>query len=167
MGQLVEEVKIWNTPIIGAYLLWQFSLGYINAHPKGEAPISLLHFVANGILTNEKLIGAISNSRPNLQSYVRGFEESRETDLMLGIHERIKAKLKYTLDSIDIAVSHGLLVWDIESARIYPRQITSNPQYGNALKPSHKRNGAKAEILGKWFSEHDLSALTSYLKVVL
>src|SRR4051812_45238794 len=108
MGKLVEEVKIWNTPLLGAYMLWRFSQGYQEFHPKGEAPIGLLHFIANGIFTNGKLLNGISNSRPNLQSYVRGFEDAKESDLLLSIHERIKSKRKYTLASIDIAVAEGL-----------------------------------------------------------
>lgn len=167
MGKLIEEVKIWNTPLLGAFMLWRFSQGYQESHLKGEAPIGILHFIANGIFTNEKLLNGISNSRPNLQSYVRGFEDAKESDLLLSIHERIKLKRMYTLQSIDIAVSEGLVVWEKDSGRIYPRQVTAIPKRGNALKVIHQRNGFKAEILGKWFADHTLSSITNYLKIVL
>jgi hypothetical protein len=47
LGQLVDEVKLWNTPIVGAYMLWKFTQGYCDGHPNGDAPIGLLHFVAS------------------------------------------------------------------------------------------------------------------------
>ena len=44
MGQLVEEVKLWNTPTIGAYLLWRFTKGYTKNHPTEDAPVALFTF---------------------------------------------------------------------------------------------------------------------------
>ena len=44
MGKLVEEVKEWNTPVIGAYLLWHFTQGYVQNHPNGDAPVVVLYF---------------------------------------------------------------------------------------------------------------------------
>jgi hypothetical protein len=34
------------------------------------------------------------------------------------------------------------------------------------LKMQIKRDGDRAEILGKWFSKHNLSSIAAYLKVV-
>jgi hypothetical protein len=166
MGQLVEEVRIWNTPIIGAYLLWKFTQGYCEGHPTGDAPIGLLHFVASPMLTNKKMLDKISNRRADLQSYVRGFEESKDSDILLTIHESIKEKWEYTIASLDIAIAEGLLAWDLESGKLYPRDVTKKPSRGKALKDVHKKNGKKAEILGKWFAKHDVSAIATYLKVV-
>lgn len=167
MGQLVEEVKIWNTPIIGAYLLWRFTQGYCKGHPTGDAPVGLLHFVASGILTNKKMLEIISDRRKDLQSYVRGFEDSKDSDILLTIHENVKEKREYTIASLDIAISEGLLVWDVESGKLYPCDITKKVSRGKALKNIHKEDGKKAEILGKWFGKHDVSAIATYLKVVL
>lgn len=167
MGQLVEEVKIWNTPIIGVYLLWRFTQGYCKGHPTGDAPIGILHFVASGILTNKKMLERINDRRKDLQSYVRGFEDSKDSDILLTIHESVKEKREYTIASLDIAISEGLLVWDLESGKLYPRDITKKASHGKALKSIHKEDGKKAEILGKWFGKHDLPAIATYLKVVL
>lgn len=167
MGQLIEEVKIWHTPLIGAFLLWRFTQGYTNAHPHGDAPIGILHFLAAGILTSEKLMKTVSNKRANLQSYIRGFEDEKDSDILLTIQDRVKEKFRYTLDSIDIAVAEGLLVWDTNTGKIYAKTLTKTPRRGNNLRDFHNRNGAKAEVLGKWFSEHDIATISSYLKVVL
>lgn len=166
MGELVEEVKLWNTPVIGAFLLWKFTKGYCDNHPNGDAPIGLLHFVASAILTNQKLIEPVSNMRDNLQSYVRSFEDKKNSDILLSIQERTKSKFEYTLKSIDIAIAEGMLVWDVESGKIYPREVSSNSGNNITLKHTHKRNGEKAELLGKWFSQHELSTIAAYLKIV-
>ena len=43
MSNLVDEVREWNTPIIGAFLLWHFTTGYKQNHPHGESPVVILH----------------------------------------------------------------------------------------------------------------------------
>lgn len=166
MGKLVDEVKLWNTPIIGAYLLWKFTQGYCNGHPHGDAPIGLLHFVAIAILTNKELLKPISNQRDDLQSYAISFENSKNSDILLSVQQRVKDKREYTLAAIDIAITEGLLMWDMESGKLYPRDLSKRTGRGKALKSIIKREGEKAEILGKWFSKHDLLAIEAYLKVV-
>jgi len=167
MGQLVEEVKLWNTPILGAYYLWRFTQGFINNHRNGDAPIGLLHFIVTAILTNKKLAKPITNQRADLQSYIRSFEDNHDSDILLIIQERIKIKLEYTLQAIDIGVSEGLFVWDMETGKIYSKDITKKPRRGNALKNEYVKEGNKAETLGKWLSQHDLSTISNYLKLVL
>jgi hypothetical protein len=166
LGQLVEEVKLYNTPIVGAYLLWEFTKGYLRGHPNGDAPIVLLHFVASAILTNKELLEPISNKRDNLQSYARSFEVSKESDILLTVHERMKQKRQYTLASINIAIAEGLLVWDVDSGKLYPRELIKKPSSGKTLKTNIKKDGNRAEILGKWFAKHDVPTIAAYLKVV-
>lgn len=167
MSDLIEEVRIWNTPIIGAYLLWKFTVGYMENHPNGDSPIGLHHFIAMGILSSKKMMENISDSRPNLQSYVRGFEEKHDSDLLLSVHQKIKDKKHYTLKSIDIAVSNGLLFWEPETAKLHAASTIKKPSRGKNLKSDNTKHGKKAEILGKWFSEHDLNTIAKYLKVTL
>ena len=166
MGLLVDEVKLWNTPIIGSYLLWKFTKGYCESHPNGDAPIGLLHFVASAILTDKKLLKPISDRRNNLQSYSRSFEDSKDSDILLTIHERTRQKREYTMASIDIAIAEGLLVWDTDSGKLYPRDLSKRPSHGKALNSTFRSDGNKAAILGKWFAKHDLSTIAAYLKVV-
>jgi len=166
LGQILEEVKIWNTPIVGAYLLWRFTQGYCAGHPNGDAPVGLLHFVASAILTNKKLLEPISNRRADLQSYVRGFEDAKNSDLLLNLQERVKNKREYTMAAIDIAITEGLLVWDVNSGKLYAQALVKRPPIGKTLRGSVEKDGRKAEILGKWFSKHDFNTIAAYLKVV-
>ena len=167
MGQIVDEVKLWNTPLIGAYMLWKFTSGYSQAHPNGDAPIGILHFLANGILTSKKLRDPISNQRENLQSYIRSFEERKDADLLLSIQARVAEKRNFTMAAIDIAVLKGLLYWDLNEGKLYPKNVLNSPTRGNAIKSIFVQEGRKAEILGKWFAQHDLHAISNYLKVIL
>ncbi len=166
MGNLVEEVKIWNTPVIGAFLLWKFTQGYCKNHPSGDAPIGLLHFIALSILTNERLSKHITNRRKDLQSYIRSFEENKDSDILLSIQTRIKAKRKYIFEALDIAVADGLIVWDTDTGKIYAKEIAKIPSKSNKPNEAQLGEGKKAEILGMWFSQHNLSTIASYLKVV-
>ncbi|AZA88162.1 hypothetical protein EG349_15850 [Chryseobacterium shandongense] len=167
MSEIIEEVRLYNTPAIGAYLLYKFTEGYINSHKSDDAPIALHHFIASAILSSESLKSRISNMRENLQSYIRSFEDSKTSDLLVGIHDRVKEKMSYTWSSIDIAVASGLLYWDTESGKLYYKKLEKSPSYGTLPKPSIKRDGERAEILGRWFSEHELSTITAYLKILL
>jgi len=166
VGTLVDEVKLWNTPIIGAFLLWKFTQGYCDGHPNGDAPIGLLHFVASAILTSKGLMKPISNKRADLQSYVRSFENTKSSDILLSLQQRIIDKREYTLAAIDIATAEGLLVWDAESGKLYPCNLSKHPARGKNLNSLMIREGKKAEILGRWLSEHDISTIEAYLKVV-
>jgi hypothetical protein len=167
MGLIIEEVKLWNTPLVGAFLLWNFTKGYCDHHPNGDAPVGLSHFIAFAILTNNKLMKPISNQRDNLQSYVRSFQNKHETDILLSIQSRILERREHTLEAIDVAVAEGLLAWDADSGKLYPSVLDRKPGKGKALRNDYKRDGVKAEILGKWFSQHDLRGIASYLRLVL
>jgi hypothetical protein len=167
MGKLIEEVKEWNTPLVGAYLLWRFTRGFVQSHPNGDAPIVILHFIASGIMTEPNIYDAINRHRPDLASFIRWFNEEKKSDFLSCFNQKIIQKRKYTMESIDIAVSCGLLAWDTATAKIFPATIgrvkTGTSSKGIAVL----KLGKKAEILGEWFSAHDLSTVTAYLGVVL
>jgi hypothetical protein len=164
---LAEEVRVWNTPLYGAYLLWDFTTAYCAAHPNGDAPVGLLHFIAAPILANPKLSDSVSNRRANLQSYVQGFEDKKSSDILLSLQDRIKSRRRNTLLAIDAAIYAGLLSWDAESGKLYPHTLPQAPHRGKAIRPSTGRDGKKARVLGKWFAEHDIPTIASYLRVVL
>ena len=167
MSRLLEEIREWNTPIVGVYLLWRFSAGYSSKHPNGAAPVVILHFIASAILTNGSLSDAISGRRPNLESYVRSFHESKQSDILACLHQRIVEKRQYTMDAIDIAVSTGFLAWDCEQAILHPCGTPKSKRGGYKLSTMITNQGKKAEKLGEWFAVHDIPSIASYLGVLL
>ena len=166
MSNLLDEIKEWNTPVVGAYLLWQFSSGYQKKHVNGESPVVYLHFIANAILTDIELSENISRRRKNLESYVRSFIEEKRSDLLAELHQRVLSKRNNTLAAIDIAVANGILVWNCDNATLCPRDLQS-PRGAMKLSSTVRKMGDKAFILGEWFSRHDLVTITSYLGVLI
>jgi hypothetical protein len=164
---LAEEVREWNTPLLSAYLLWEFTSGYKAAHPENMSPIGILHFLALALLTNPKLAKYISNKRSSLQSYALGIEENRLTDQLLSLQDRISQRKPHTLAAIDAGIKFGLLVWDPETAIIHPIELRKKPSRGKNLKDAVKSLGSKARILGSWFSSHDTLSIANYLRVTL
>jgi hypothetical protein len=163
---LVEEVRTWNTPLIGAYQLWQFTLGFCDAHSEGDAPVGILHFIAAPILASPQLSESINQRRKNLQSYAFGFEDQKRIDVLLDLQARIEKRKNYTLASIDAAICSGLLLWDVDSGKLFPSQ-PPKARRGRSLRVDLRREGNKARLLGTWFAEHDLPTIATYLKLVL
>ncbi|MHA6846951.1 three component ABC system middle component [Ralstonia syzygii] len=163
---LAEEVRTWNTPLLGAYQLWEFTRGYCDSRADGDAPVGLLHFIAGPILASPQFSEAVNNRRKNLQSYALSFEDKKRVDVLVGLQSRIESRKHHTLAAIDAAICAGLLVWDSESGKLYPRQAPSASR-GRNLRPALKREGEKARLLGAWFAAHDLPTIVAYLKVVL
>lgn len=163
---LADEVRTWNTPLVVAYQLWQFTLGYCDAHSEGDAPLGLLHFIAAPILTSPQLNGTINKRRKNLQSYAFGFEDRKRIDVLLDLQSRIQKRKRHTLAAIDTAICAGLLLWDVDSGKIFPLQPHKVGR-GRKLRVDLKREGDRAHLLGTWFAEHDLPTIATYLKLVL
>ena len=164
---LAEEVRVWNTPLYGAFLSWCFTDSYVKSHPSADAPLAILHFIALPILTSPRLNKNVTDRRKNLQSYVQGFEDGKMSDILLSLQDRIEAKKMNTLASIDAAIYSGLLSWDIDTGKLYPHTLQNKPARGSSLRPSLIRERHKAEVLGRWFAEHDVPTIASYLRVVL
>ena len=43
---MMETIRMWHTPYIGAYLLWRFASGYSSASNGRAAPLMLFFIVA-------------------------------------------------------------------------------------------------------------------------
>jgi hypothetical protein len=83
------------------------------------------------------------------------------------LQQHIALKRSYTLSSIEIAVATGLLTWDTETAKLYYTDVKKIKRGTASMGIAVQQLGDKAEILGKWFSQHDLSSITAYLNIVL
>jgi hypothetical protein len=97
MGKLIEEVQEWNTPVVGSYLLWQFTNGFIQNHRQGDAPVVIYHFIASGIITEPNICNAISGLRPNFASFIRWFNEEKKSDFLACLNQQIIKSRFYTM----------------------------------------------------------------------
>lgn len=165
MGRLEEEYKEWNSPVIGAYLLWQFCIGYCKDCEKYPSIIELI--IAYSLLSNKRYLEHINGRKEGFSSYIRSFTRNKQSDLLLCFSNEVKEKLELAFSAIDIAVNSGLLVWDVENAFLIPigdlKSKRGTSSYG--VQVQLKKN--KAQILGKWFSKSNIKMISSSLGVVL
>lgn len=167
MSVLVDEFLEWNTPVIGAYLLWQFSLGYYESHKDNKMPNLIHEILAYSLLFNKVYSDRISNRLNNISDYVRRFTETKNSDLLLNYSNVVNEQKDSAMKSIDIAISLGFIGFDSENAIIAPvGDIKSLKGTIGKLAP-YSTLGKKAKILGKWFAQENLSTLSVELGVIL
>ena len=166
MGRLVEEVREWNSPVVGAYLLWRFTQAYSQQHRFGDAPVVVLHFIAHTLLTCVDYCDEISH-RKDLASFARAFTENKKSDKLACFGQIVSKQRGTTMQAIDIAVATGLLVWDTDSAKLVARDFKltrGSPSKGTAVQSLD----GNAKKIGKWFAElNDVSTIVLQLGVVL
>lgn len=162
--RFTEEIIEWNTPLILTYLLWKFTIGYEEAS-NGVSPVALFHFLAAAILTNDKLSHPISKRISGIESYVNGFRNRKETDILDRIHDIVLQKRETTFKALDIGISAGFIAWDTDNARIIPRKF--NPRLKETKLDLYIcKRGKAAMILGQWFAQSDLPTISTYLGVL-
>lgn len=166
MSRLLEEYDEWNTPLIGAFLLWAFNKSYVENHQTNEAPVVIEDFVAYSLLMSKNYNERINNRIKTIASYVQGFTEKKQSDLLATLSEKINENKQITLKAIDVAVSSGILAWDCENATLYPKLLEKDVLSILNNLPIMKLYN-KAETLGKWFSQVNLNTLLSLFGVAL
>jgi len=166
MSSLVEEYEEWNTPLIGAFLLWAFNKSYVGNHLTGEAPVVIEDFIAYSLLMSKNYNERITNRTTTVAAYVQSFTDKKQSDILASLVSKINEDKEIALKSVDFAVSFGLLVWDCETAKLYPKSLDDNQMSVLKNLPIMKLQ-KKAEILGKWFSQVNLNTLLSLFGVVL
>lgn len=163
MGDYRRDWELWHTPLIGAFLLWKFALGYQAKSHDGEAPNPTLLFVAAAILTSPALSKPINSNRLGLSSYAFSFKDEHNDIVLEGLTQRIKDRAEYTMRAIDAALTANLFSTVDGCFVAIPREPVSG-----AAKLCRKTIGAlgsKAETLGGWFAERRPSEISLYLGV--
>lgn len=151
MAQLLDEFREWNTPVVGAYLLWRFTTSYMKHREDAVPPSFLLHCVAAAILASPVYTDAIGHAR-SLHGYRQYFIENGLADKLERLHYRVFRLLDYTKKAVDIAVNRHLLVWDTQNGALLPVSIGRQCKGSAALSPSVMAIGVRADTLGKWFA---------------
>lgn len=164
MAQLLDEYREWNTPVVGAYLLWRFTSAYVQNRADGVPPSFLLHCVAAAILTGTTYVEAISHAR-SLHGYSQYFVTHGLADKLEKLHYRVAKTLSYTKRAVDIAVHRQLLVWDKENGALLPIDIGKPVRGSSTLSLSVMNIAKRADTLGKWFAAADLNNITIELGV--
>ena len=167
MGRLETEYEEWNTPIIGAYLIWQFAVAYVENNKTENAPNIIEILYSYVLLTDKNYIKHINGYRKNFASYITAFNQHKETDLLSNFSSKLLSKREYAMRAVDIAVSAGLLGWDTDSASLVPIMKLKENKGSKKMGTEVQKIAKSAKILGKWLANEDFSTITSALGVVL
>lgn len=165
MGRLEEEYKEWNSPVIGAYMLWQFCIGYYDNSERKPSIIEATF--AYVLLTDKDYLDNITGHKPNFSSFIRSFTKEKQSDLLLCFSEKLKEKIDYAFKAVDIAVAAGLIAWDSENATLIPITKLRNKKGTLQLGSAIKANKNRAKLLGKWFSQNNIEIISNSLGVIL
>ena len=76
---MIETIRMWNTPFIGAYHLWRFASGYYSASGGRPAPL-MLFFIASALVSDRE--SWMPTARRTLKTYNRYFVENKKLSLL-------------------------------------------------------------------------------------
>jgi hypothetical protein len=159
----LTELNIVQNPAIGAYLIWQFTLGYQENGAEG-APIPLA-FLVLPLLLHCQTFDEVASTRKasGLSLFAAKFDKERE--ILMGIHGRAVQLRPLSLQSIGVAATSKLVRIDYDTAQLhgFPLDLlnTAKPRLPERLKGF----AAAADKLGYWFSKLGLAQVASTLRV--
>ncbi len=168
MNALRDEIKLINNTALGSYLMWRFSLAYINEHEVHEAPPGVLLFLVLPILLHQPTLEFIDSTQK--RSGLSKFSDKllsthhKKSHLLLSIHDRTQEMKALSLRTIKMAVNSNLITIVPDTGRVVPfaENIVGKPKGIPAIVNKMDRN---AEKLGTWFAELSLQDISFYLKV--
>ncbi|MBP3339117.1 MAG: hypothetical protein J6L69_06915 [Lachnospiraceae bacterium] len=160
---MFNEYDNVRNPMLGAFLLWNFVLGYFSEKneyiPIEELfivlPMTMREDIAEQIKSTYKSSGMRAMSDKFMQTDVL------KNDLISNLHNDIQNMKDITAMSLAEAIKAGLVSIDIENNTIFPLELRKrNKESANILKM-----GKNAEKLGQWCAGLDLMQIEEILKV--
>lgn len=165
MSSIAREIKEWNTPLLGAFLLWNFTRGY-ESSADGKHPAFLLHFIVLPVLTSPELSSAISAHRKSFASYVASFAGDGRSDILAKLDQRVFAQRTNTLLALEIAVAAHLLRWDNDKRHLCALDVDEE-SVAKLVSKSNLGMAKKAFRFGVWIAHVPLSLVATSLGVKL
>lgn len=160
---MFNEYDNVRNPMLGAFLLWNFVLGYFfekNEYPPIEElfivlPMTMKEDVADQIKSTYKASGM----RAMLDKFKN--TEILKNDLISNLHNDIENMKDITAMSLSEAVKAGLVSVEPENNTIFPLELRKRNKEPAAILKMAKN----AEKLGQWCAEMDLMQIEEILKV--
>lgn len=163
MKKMFNEYDNVRNPMLGAYLLWNFVLGYFSE--KNEAPpieelfivlpMTMKEDIAEQIKSTYKASGMRAMSDKFMKTDVL------KNDLISNLHNDIQKMKDLTAISLGEAIKVGLVSMEVENNTIFPLELKKR----NKEPVSVLKMGKNAEKLGQWCAEMDLMQIEEILKV--
>lgn len=160
---MFNEYDNVRNPMLGAFLLWNFVLGYFsekNEYPPIEElfivlPMTMKEDVADQIKSTNKASGM----RAMLDKFMK--TGILKNDLISNLHNDIQNMKDITAMSLSEAVKAGLVSVDLENNTIFPLELRKRNKEPAAILIMAKN----AEKLGQWCAKLDLMQIEEILKV--
>lgn len=163
MKKMFNEYDNVRNPMLGAYLLWNFVLGYFSE--KNEAPpieelfivlpMTMKEDIAEQIKSTYKASGMRAMSDKFMKTDVL------KNDLISNLHNDIQKMKDITAISLGEAIKAGLISIEVENNTIFPLELKKR----NREPASVLKMGKIAEKLGQWCADMDLMQIEEILKV--
>lgn len=158
-----NEVDQIQNPGVGAYLLWQFTLGH-QEDALEPAPF-LLSFLILPMLLHQATFNAVASTRKSsgLLQFVAKFDKERE--ILVELHGRTRQLRQLSLQSIGVATACRLVNIDYEAATLYGYSLDLL-EYERPFIPERLKGfqGA-ANKIGYWFSKLSTQQIASSLRI--
>lgn len=160
---MINEYDNVRNPMLGAYLLWNFVLGYYSekneATPLEELFIVLPMTMKEDVAEQIKSTNKASGMRAMSDKFMR--TDVLKNDLISNLHNDIQNMKDLTAMSLAEAVKAGLISMDVETNAIFPLELRKrNKESAPVLKM-----GNIAEKIGQWCAGIDLMQIEEILKV--
>lgn len=160
--RVLNELEIIQNPALGAFSVWQFTLGY-----QDEAGLSAqlpLAFLVLPLLLHRPTLDVIGSTRKasGLALFAAKLADQRED--LLAVHERALLLRPLTLQSLGVGVTARLMKIEYENAglRGFPLEPGSKkPTLPERLRPF----AAASDKLGYWFYKAGLQQVAVALRV--
>lgn len=160
---MFSEYDNVQNPMLGAYLLWNFVLGYFSE--KNEyAPIEELFIVLPMIMRSDiadqvKSTNKVSGMRAMSDKFMKA--DILKNDIISNLHKDIQSMKDISAMALAEAIKAGLVSVDVENSTIFPLELRKhNKESVNVLQM-----GKNAEKLGQWCAGMDLIQIEEILKV--
>lgn len=159
----LTELELVQNPAIGAYLIWNFTLGYQEDGAEG-APF-LLSFLILPMLLHRQTFEAVASTRKasGLTLFTAKFDREREVLLELHSHARLLRQL--SLQSIGVASTSRLIRIDHGSALLHGYSLDLLDVKKPPIPDRLKGFSSAAEKIGYWFSKLGLPQIASTLRI--
>lgn len=159
----LSELELVQNPAIGAYLLWQFTLGY--QEEGAEAAPFLLAFLVLPMLLHRPTFDAVVSTRKasGLALFAAKFDKKREA--LVELHGRTRQLRQLSLQSIGVASTSRLVRIDYEAAALHGYALDLLDTKKPAIPERLKGFGGAADKVGYWFSKLGLAQIASTLRV--
>lgn len=160
---MFNEYDNVRNPMLGAYLLWSFVLGYFTEKNESTPieelfivlPMTMKEDIAEQIKSTYKASGMRAMSDKFMKANVL------KNDLISNLHNDIQKMKNITALSLGEAIKAGLVSMEVESNTVFPLELKKhNKESTDVLKM-----GKNAEKLGQWCAEMDLMQIEEILKV--